>query len=255
MNPVCLIAVFSLPLRRLCRKNRFPIQIKHQHQIHHAWVGRVVKGGVHCISFYLCDGEDASDDNLEILAEAAALIKTLEGPWIAAGDFNMSPSTLASTNWPKMVGGTIIAPTPPTCLSQTYDYLVVSNGLRSAVEQVQTLDDSGLYPHSPSRIYIRADARRHAIRTLKRLIKVPGRLPHGPPIQPPSYERVICLQLQKSGRSDHRLVPHSEERALGAHWRPRRLQNSQLQIAKCCWAMRLPQRRRHQSRNGLENTR
>ena len=173
----------------LC-KSTHEIKPSIQHRIHHAWVGGITKGGVHCISVYLRDGENASEGNLEILAEVAILIKSLKGPWIVAGDFNMTPATLATTNWHKLIGGRILAPEAPTCLSQTYDYFVVKAGFAQAVEKVQVLDDGGLFPHSPSRLYIRSDARRHAVRKLTRPTKIPGRLPHGPASRPPSYKAV-----------------------------------------------------------------
>jgi hypothetical protein len=58
------------------------------------------------------------------------------------------------------------------------------------VQKVQVLDGSGLFPHSPTRIFIKADARRRAVRTLKRPMKIPGKLPHGPANQPPDYAPV-----------------------------------------------------------------
>ena len=173
----------------LCRSTH-EVKPALRHRIHHAWMGGITKGGVHCISAYLRDGEDASEGNLEILTEVAILVKSLKGQWIVAGDFNMSPTTLAATNWHKLIGGRILAPHQPTCLSQTYDYFVVKAGFAQAVEKVQVLDDGGLFPHSPSRIYIRADARRHAVRKLTRPTKIPGRLPHGPANIPPSYKKV-----------------------------------------------------------------
>jgi hypothetical protein len=53
---------------------------------------------------------------------------------------------------------------------------------------VQQLHDVGVHTHSPSRLIIRGDARRPAIRTLKKPSKLAGKLPHGPQPQPPTYD-------------------------------------------------------------------
>ena len=73
-------------------------------RVQHALVGCALKGGIHCISIYLrdCVGIAA---NLDLLLEVAALVKTLEGPWIIGGDF----LTTRHRRWPT--------PTGPRCLA------------------------------------------------------------------------------------------------------------------------------------------
>ena len=61
------------------------------------------------MSIYLRDSVGVSE-NLDVLREAAALVKALHGPWIIAGDFNVSPQELADANWPQVLGGTIVPP-------------------------------------------------------------------------------------------------------------------------------------------------
>ena len=46
-------------------------------------------------------------------------------------------------------------------------------------------------PHWPSRLLIRGDARRHAVRKLVKPAKVQARLPQGPQLPPPSYQEVV----------------------------------------------------------------
>ena len=46
-----------------------------QHRIRHAWVGGVFKGDIHCVSVYLHDTAGASEANMKILLEVAALLK------------------------------------------------------------------------------------------------------------------------------------------------------------------------------------
>ena len=40
---------------------------------------------------------------------AAVALNTVDGPWVAAGDWNMTPKTLAASGWLKVVGGVIFA--------------------------------------------------------------------------------------------------------------------------------------------------
>ena len=84
------------------------VEDQFRHRIQHAWVGCAARGGIHCISLYLKDSVGIAA-NLELLQMAAALVKSLDGPWIIAGDFNATPQALAAANWPRILGGTIVA--------------------------------------------------------------------------------------------------------------------------------------------------
>ena len=94
---------------------------EYRHRISAAWVNAVVPGGLHIISVYLADTEGLSTYSMALLQEAAALARTLKGPWIMAGDWNMQPDTLRSAQWLQVVGGTIIATTLLTCHDAIYD--------------------------------------------------------------------------------------------------------------------------------------
>ena len=63
------------------------IPSEYRQRIVAGWVGGVVKGGIHVISTYLFNSEGLTDRNRAILAAIAALIRTLRGPWVLAGDF------------------------------------------------------------------------------------------------------------------------------------------------------------------------
>ena len=146
-----------------------------------------MRGGVHCCSVYLKDSEGASETNLQLLQEIAIFLSCLKGPWIIGGDWNMSPQILESTNFTAMVRGVIVAPAAPTCNGAVYDYFVISEGLQPCVAGVARVDDAGLNPHWPARIYLRSDARRHLVRQLVRPRKIPGQLPDGPLPPAPDY--------------------------------------------------------------------
>eukprot|EP00974_Lingulodinium_polyedra_P022852 2205841-Lingulodinium_polyedra.AAC.1 len=56
-----------------------------------------------------------SDSNQAILAEAAATLRSVGGPWIASGDWNLPPQVLARSRWLELVDGIIFATELPTC--------------------------------------------------------------------------------------------------------------------------------------------
>ena len=70
------------------------IAAAYRHRIAAAHVNAVLPGGLHVISVYLKDSEGLTEYNLRVLQEAAALARTLGGPWIMAGDWNVEPKTL-----------------------------------------------------------------------------------------------------------------------------------------------------------------
>ena len=73
------------------------------------------------------------------------------------------------------------------CNDSVYDFFVVKRSIAHAVVGVQRLSDGGLNPHWPARLFLRGDARRHAIRRLGRPPRVDAHLPQGPPAAPPTY--------------------------------------------------------------------
>ena len=62
-----------------------------QHRLATAHVNAVVPGGLHIISIYRKDSDGLSEYNLRVLQKAAALARTLGGPWIMAGEWNVEP--------------------------------------------------------------------------------------------------------------------------------------------------------------------
>ena len=152
----------------------------YQYRLHFAWVGAVMRGGLHCGSIYLRDSEGLSPSNLAILGAATAAICALRGPWILGGDWNMTPATLIASNWLSTVDGVIVAPELPTCNSSVYDFFVISKSLVHAVAGGQRIEDAGLHPHWPVRLLLRGDARRYLVRRLVRPQLIPAVLPHGP---------------------------------------------------------------------------
>ena len=150
------------------------------HRMHFSFVNAVLRGGIHCWSIYLRDSEGLSPENLALLEEAAAIVSALRGPWVIAGDWNVEPGALLASGWVDLINGVVVAPQLPTCHNHTYDYFVVSKNIAHAVAGIQRIEDAGLFPHWPSRLLIRGDARRHLVRQLVRPEFVPAVLLAGP---------------------------------------------------------------------------
>ena len=143
-----------------------------EHRLTLAWVDSILRGGVHCLSVYLRHSEGMSDANLAILEQAGIALRSLGGPWIAAGDWNLPPDVLAASRWLEVVDGVIFATELPTCNESVYNYFVVHRSLARAVVGVQRLEDGGMKPYWASRLLLRGDARHCAVRQLVKPAKV-----------------------------------------------------------------------------------
>ena len=131
------------------------------------------------VSIYLRVNEGLTEANLLILQHAAILIKSLKGPFIIGGDWNLEPHVLEAANWTSMVGGRIHAPSQPTCNANVYDYFVVSVGLKHSVVGVAVIDDAGFYPHMPVRLFLKGRPRAEQARLLVAPRKLPACIPQG----------------------------------------------------------------------------
>jgi len=167
------------------------------HRFHVAWVAAVVRAGLHIASIYLRDGVGLDDENLATLHEVAGILRGLRGPWILGGDWNVSPEVLLGSNWLSVVGGVVVAPKTPTCNKHVYDFFVVSEGLLPAVRGVIRVADAGLNPHSPVRLLLSGDGRRHLTRQLVRPLAVPGALPYGPLPQPQDVSHLMPTSVDQ----------------------------------------------------------
>jgi hypothetical protein len=136
------------------------------------------------------DSEGLSERNLALLQVLAAALRTLRGPWIVGGDWNLTPQQLEATNILDVLCAQVAAPTLPTCHQPVYDYFVVPRRIAHAVVAVQRIDDAGLSPHWPSRLVLRSDMQRMRVREIVRPPRTPGVLPDGP--QPPHPNNDAC---------------------------------------------------------------
>ena len=143
------------------------------------WLGGIARGGVFVGSIYLQSGVGMSTGNLRLLEEAAKLLMSLPGPWILSGDFQVGPTVLIESGFPRLAKGVVAAPRQATCHGNTIDYFVVSEGLAGSVYSVRTLDGSPFDPHSPVRLLLRAGAPRQRVRVQAKPFAIPRTLASG----------------------------------------------------------------------------
>ncbi len=101
------------------------------------------------ISVYLKDSVGMNAENQLVCENVAAAVSALDGPCVMAGDWNMEPGTLAKSGLLGMVnGGTIFAPSLPTCNGKNFDFFVVTNNFAHAVAGVERIEGVGTQPTS-----------------------------------------------------------------------------------------------------------
>ena len=143
--------------------------------------GAICRGGVHLASVYLHTSVGASAPcNLDLLEAAAAVLRSLQGPWILGGDFNATPAELAATGFLRLAGNAVIkAPGDATAGTREIDYFVVSPGLAHAAAAAHVLSHT-FGPHHPVRLYVRASPRAVLVRKVVAPRGFPAVLPMGP---------------------------------------------------------------------------
>ena len=69
------------------------------------------------MSAYFWHSEGMTARNRDILEAAGQHIRCFKGPWLLAGDFNMTPTEFKrdAENWLAITRGMVIQPDGPTC--------------------------------------------------------------------------------------------------------------------------------------------
>ena len=106
-----------------------------------AWLDGGLKGGVVVASAYLWHSEGVTPRNLALLQAAVDVAVRHGGPWLIGGDFNMTPEEMqadeAARAWLNKLGGTIVAPSSPTCRSsdggRVIDFFIIDKRVAHAV--------------------------------------------------------------------------------------------------------------------------
>merc|ERR1712032_1471272 len=85
------------------------------------------------LNLYLHSCEGDGDKNMQLLIQAAAVIKAIDGPFIASGDWQLSPEVLRQTGLLDTVHAATVAPKDNTYFSgdtqSKIDHLVLELSL------------------------------------------------------------------------------------------------------------------------------
>lgn len=166
------------------------------------WSNFACKGGLRIASVYLqvgiklryrhCRTENA---NWCSLMRLLAAIKTSASPWIAGGDWNLTPKELADSGWLELVKGVVVQPGRPTCFTKgapsCIDYFVVD---RRIADKTRAVVKSGglIKTHRPVILEIRGALRETMVVRQVKPAKFDLDLPHGPRQAPPDETTVAC---------------------------------------------------------------
>eukprot|EP00972_Heterocapsa_arctica_P075083 11079369-Heterocapsa_arctica.AAC.1 len=147
-----------------------------------AWLEGVLRGGVMVMSVYLWHTEGLTERNIGILNAAGEAAARFGGPWLLAGDFNMTPSELQQAQgWLERIGGVIVAPQLTTCRTslggRTIDFCVVDRRIENAVHSVWADLGCTASPHTAVVVRLRAKATREMARRLRKPISFPAERP------------------------------------------------------------------------------
>ena len=96
-----------------------------QHRLELTHVNACLRGGLHCLSTYLIEGEGVSPSNMTLLENAAVALNLCQGPWVMAGDFNIEPGDIARSGFLQMVDGVLFHANSATCCNNMRDYFIV----------------------------------------------------------------------------------------------------------------------------------
>ncbi len=113
-------------------------------------------GGILLLSFYALDGQ-TPNKQIPLLRDLGRVIRLIGLPFIILGDWQILPSELEATGWPRIMGAQVVAPAAPTNLhtKRCIDYAVMSLSLASLVDEVDVVSGARFSPHAPVRIRMR----------------------------------------------------------------------------------------------------
>ena len=155
-------------------------------------VGAVCKGRFHILSVYLWHSEGLTARNLDLLQTLAQVTSRLRGPWLLAGDFNITPQELVASGWLQLVRRCCCAPLAPTCGKKMYDFFVTSSSLAGLIAGVSVVHNGRFHPHSPVRLWLMGKVRRKMVRQLVTPTKIPAVLPSGCAADPTTQQALIA---------------------------------------------------------------
>ena len=156
--------------------------------IHHHGMGKVL-----IFSTYLWTGEGMTIRNIGLVKQILSMAHRLGLPWIAGGDWQMSPEELVGGPW--VLGYQVKASSPPygTCrcvktgVENLIDYFLAGTYMASLLSQATRDEEAVTSPHWPVSVVIDGRPRQYVIKSLLAPKQFPLGRPVGPCRQPPAY--------------------------------------------------------------------
>ena len=114
--------------------------------------------GLHCEGIIVANVSLHADDrdgsrHQQLLFRLATELRSIGRPFIAGGDWNMSPSELHETGWLDLVKGVTCAPIGPTYISgkaeSVLDYFAAHESLATTVKSVEASRSGAITKHMP----------------------------------------------------------------------------------------------------------
>ncbi len=170
----------------------------------------VCRGGLALVSVYFHDAPGIPPENVEMMRDLAVVLAAIQGPWVLAADWNMEPEEVIGTGFPALVDGTLVAPSLPTCNAATYDYFLINKGLQHAVAGVAIINDAGIVPHCPVRLYLRGAPRKMLQRQLVAPRGFGAHLPSG--CLPEAAALPLHMRGQQPGRQQRQRQQQHQQR-------------------------------------------
>ncbi|CAK0858103.1 unnamed protein product, partial [Prorocentrum cordatum] len=127
----------------------------------------VVISNLHKVRFavafvYLECGTGFGERNVDILCDLREKMAVWGGPWAALGDFNMTPSELNNSIWPRVLNAQVAAAEDgaPTCSpavgeARCIDFALISQGLAPYFDQLELLRTAPWKPHIGIRLKLK----------------------------------------------------------------------------------------------------
>ena len=135
------------------------------------WSGLLAHGVV-VVSVYAHTGAEAQGLNADLLEGLARELNGLRLPFIAGGDWNMSPAALAATGFATRLKGIIVAPDATTYRSggaeSTLDFFVVSECLRPSAQDMRVIENADVPKRFPVELVLSGRPRAESVLTLAR---------------------------------------------------------------------------------------
>ena len=165
------------------------------HRVAGAWFGGFCRGGITIFSAYLFVNKglgwrDYPEDNPNwcILGALRQAVEACGTPWAIAADWNVPPSVLEASGWPRSICGLVVAPDEATCVAppgfdrpgSTIDFWVLDKRLGSQIVGVEVEIGSILRTHRPVILRLRGGARQRTHTVLKAPRPFPAEPPNSP---------------------------------------------------------------------------